>query len=746
MIARSAAAPLRTGLTFIVAPAIVLVLLAAVQLLATGPELSRNRADVAHTLDVMATAQALGRAVRDAERGQRGYLITGDPVYLAPYRSGEAAAPGLLDKLSRLTADNPEQQRRISTLESRIGVKFAELKQTIDTHDREGFDAARRIVQTDVGADAMHAIDAALDALIASENTELAQREAAITRDEARVKSITWLTGVVALGAIGLGVAVVLRAFRSLRDTEAARRASEEELRRLIDGATDYAIFMLDPTGHIRSWNAGAARIKGYRADEAIGQHLSLFYTYEDRDADEPQRALEIAAREGRYEAETWRVRKDGNRFWANVVLDAIHDDTGTLVGFAKITRDMTERRETQQTLTETRERLAQAQKMEAVGQLTGGVAHDFNNMLHVMLGSLALLERHLSAREPALLRQLEIARQGAQRAATLTRQLLAFSRRQPLQPQALDPNRLVAAMSELLRRTLGEAIAIETVLAGGMWSMAADLNQLESAILNLAINARDAMPNGGRLTIETANSHLDEAYAREHAEVTAGQYAMIAVSDTGTGMSREVVEKAFEPFFTTKGVGRGTGLGLSQVFGFVKQSGGHVKIYSEPGQGTTVKLYFPRHMGSVAAEDAPAPASVPRGTLSEIILVVEDDDAVRAYAVDMLRELGYRVLAVSDAAEALRQLESEPATDLLFSDVGLPGGMNGRELADEARRRHPGLKVLFTTAYARNAIVHQGRLDPGVELIVKPFTYDELATKLRRVLTRVADAANGGG
>ena len=742
MIARATATPLWAGLGFIVAPSIVLVVLSALQLVATAPELERNRVSVARSLEVISAAQALGRAVRDAERGQRGYLITGDTAYLAPYRSGAAASPDLVETLKQLTADNAEQARRIPALTQRIDEKLAELKQTIETRDRAGFDAARRIVQTDAGADAMRAIDAQLDALIGVESARLTERQVATAREETRVTFIQWLSGAVALVAIGLGIAVVLRAFRNLRDAETARRSSADELRRLVDGATDYAIFMLEPTGRIRTWNTGAARIKGYSADEVIGQHLSLFYTPEDRDAGVPQRALATAAREGGYAAEGWRVRKDGSRFWANVVLDAIHDEAGTLIGFAKVTRDVTEQREAQQTLEETRERLAQSQKMEAVGQLTGGIAHDFNNMLHVMLGSLAMIGRRLTTQEPALLRHLEIARQGAERAATLTRQLLAFSRRQPLQPRPLDPNRLVSGMSELLRRTLGEGIAIETVLAGGMWPMAADANQLESAILNLTLNARDAMPNGGRLTIETANSHLDEGYAREHAEVTPGQYAMIAVSDTGAGMTREVAEKAFEPFFTTKGVGSGTGLGLSQVFGFVKQSGGHAKIYSEPGQGTTVKLYFPRHLAeAVAAEEASAPPTPAlRGAQSETILVVEDDEAVRAYAVDALRELGYRVLAAPDAADALRQLDAEPAVDLLFSDVGLPGGMNGRELADEAQRRRPGLKVLFTTAYARNAIVHQGRLDPGVELIVKPFTYDALAAKLRRVLAGAAD------
>jgi CheY-like chemotaxis protein/anti-sigma regulatory factor (Ser/Thr protein kinase) len=289
--------------------------------------------------------------------------------------------------------------------------------------------------------------------------------------------------------------------------------------------------------------------------------------------------------------------------------------------------------------------------------------------------------------------------------------------------------------MSDLLGRTLGEAIAIETVLAGGLWRTFADPNQIESAILNLAVNARDAMPEGGRLTIETANSHLDEGYAAAHHETAPGQYVMIAISDTGTGMSKEAVEKAFEPFFTTKEQGRGTGLGLSQVYGFVKQSGGHVKIYSEPGQGTTVRMYLPRHTGDEAVAAEPAPAVIPSAQHAETILVVEDDDDVRANSVANLRELGYQVVEAPDAAEGMRRLELDRSIRLLFTDVGLPGGQNGRQLADAARERWPDLKVLFTTGYARNAIVHHGRLDPGVELIVKPYTYAALAEKIRAVL-----------
>ena len=385
-------------------------------------------------------------------------------------------------------------------------------------------------------------------------------------------------------------------------------------------------------------------------------------------------------------------------------------------------------------------EAFRQAQKMESVGQLTGGIAHDFNNLLTVILGNIETLQRRalkgeLKTSDESFGRLTGAALDGARRAATLTQRLLAFSRRQPLDPKPIDANRLVTGMSELLRRALGETIRTEVVLAGGLWQISADANQLESALLNLAVNARDAMPDGGKLTIETANTYLDETYATSHSEVTSGQYVLIAVSDSGVGMPAEVVARAFEPFFTTKEVGAGTGLGLSQVYGFVKQSGGHVKIYSEVGEGTVVKLYLPRLMGAVAVDQV-APQRQPiGGTREEIVLVVEDDESVREHSTSMLRELGYGVLEAPDGATALRVLAQHPQIRLLFTDVGLPNRMNGRQLADEARRRHPGLRVLFTTGYARNAIVHHGRLDQGLELLLKPYTFADLAAKVRKAL-----------
>ncbi|WP_313809000.1 CHASE3 domain-containing protein [Sphingobium sp.] len=380
---------------------------------------------------------------------------------------------------------------------------------------------------------------------------------------------------------------------------------------------------------------------------------------------------------------------------------------------------------------------LRQMQKMESMGQLTGGIAHDFNNMLAIVIGSLDIARRRLTPDiDPRIARCIDNATDGAQRAAQLTARLLAFSRQQPLDPQPTDVNKLVGGMSELLRRTIGESIRVETVLAGGLWRASIDASQLEAAIINLCVNSRDAMPTGGRLTIETANAHLDDAYVAAQGDVAAGQYVMVSVTDSGTGMPPDVVERAFDPFFTTKGVGKGTGLGLSQVFGFIKQSRGHVKIYSEPGEGTVIKIYLPRHYGpeAVAGAVLTAPTDLPRAKAEEIILVVEDEERVRHMSVDSLRELGYTIVQASDGEQALEMLTIQPRIDMLFTDIVMPG-INGRMLADRARESHPGLKVLYTTGYTRNAIVHNGMLDPGVSFLAKPFTLDQLAAKIRQVL-----------
>jgi signal transduction histidine kinase len=388
---------------------------------------------------------------------------------------------------------------------------------------------------------------------------------------------------------------------------------------------------------------------------------------------------------------------------------------------------------------------LRQAQKMEAIGQLTGGVAHDFNNLLTVIIGGLDAIGRHLAASsealDPARLRRnRDMALQAAQRAATLTARLLAFSRRQPLDPQPVEPDRLVRGMTDMLRSTLGETVVLETVSTPGLWTAQADPSELEHALLNLAVNARDAMPDGGKLTIETGNVFLDEEYLKSVAEpVQPGQYVMVAVSDTGHGMDPKTLEHVFEPFFTTKEPGRGTGLGLSQVYGFIRQSGGHVRIYSEVGEGTSVKLYFPRqHVDSENVQPVTQRQEKELPCGDETILVVEDDEGVRQYSTSVLRELGYRVFEAHNGPAALELLAAGSPVDLLFTDVVLPDGMHGRHLAEQARRMRPTLRVLFTSGYTRNAIVHNGRLEPGLSLLTKPFSYEQLAAKVRGVLDRI--------
>ncbi len=412
----------------------------------------------------------------------------------------------------------------------------------------------------------------------------------------------------------------------------------------------------------------------------------------------------------------------------------ALRRTRNAALALAKLKEEVTRRERTELAL-------RQSQKMEAVGRLTGGIAHDFNNLLTAILGNVDLALRRVPDGDDRLKRTLNSARLACQRAATLIQRLLAYSRQHPLEERAVDLNKLVQSMSELLRRSIGESITVETVLAGGLWKTAIDPNQLENAILNLAINARDAMPNGGTLTIETANTYLDETYAAANGgDVAAGQYVMLALTDSGSGMTKDVVDRAFEPFFTTKPTGAGTGLGLSMVYGFVKQSGGHIKIYSEPGEGTTIKMYLARLTNEeqiqawipleTASNEAPGTEN-----LKETILLVEDDEEVNRFSTEVLRDEGYDVISTYDGPSALRLLDANPQIKMLFTDVVLPGGMNGRQIADEARRRRPDLRVLFATGYTRNAIIHQGRLDADVDLLTKPFTPDDLIKKVRQIL-----------
>lgn len=526
-----------------------------------------------------------------------------------------------------------------------------------------------------------------------------------------------------------VGFAKVTRDLTDRRAAEEELRASEERFRMLVQSVTDYAIYMLDPEGRVSSWNAGAERFKGYSADEIMGQHFSRFYTDEDLKAGIPQIALETASRDGRFEAEGWRVKKDGSKFWASVIIDPIRNDDGELIGFAKVTRDLSEKRAIE-------EQLRQSQKMEAVGQLTGGLAHDFNNLLTGIGGSLEMMKMRMAQGRTAEFDRYLIAAQGAvRRAASLTHRLLAFSRRQTLDPKPTDANRLMRGIEELVRRTVGPGVRVEVVETSGLWPTLVDPNQLENAVLNLCINARDAMPNGGALTIETANKWLDERAARKH-DLPVGQYVSVCVTDTGTGMTPEVIAKAFDPFFTTKPMGEGTGLGLSMIYGFARQSGGQVRMYSEIGQGTTICLYLPRHGEDAEVEERPTDSGNADETATgEVVLVIDDDPTIRMLIAEVLAEAGYAVVEAPDGPAGLEILKSNARIDLLITDVGLPGGLNGRQVADAARVSRPHLKVLFITGYAENAVIGRSRLERGMFVLTKPFQMEHLAHRIREII-----------
>jgi PAS domain S-box-containing protein len=634
---------------------------------------------------------------------------------------------------------------------------------------------------------------------------------------------------------------------------------TERRLRLLVDCVNDYALVMLDPRGRIVSWNAGAKSLKGYTADEIIGKNFSCFYTIEDVVEGKPDIELRVAARTGRFEDIGIRLRKDGTRFWANVIVSAIYDEKGELIGFGKLTRDITERVETEQKLAEseaklktlvdtvldtvvdgliifdaagriefsnpacerlfgyssaelvgqnlrlllpgvfdgegdatietfrragdikvvsldreltgrrkdgstfpmglsvgeaknvghsifvavvhdltnrkkTEQQLIRAQKMETVGQLSGGIAHDFNNLLTVIVGNADTLGEFLKAR-PDLKQYCESIVSAGMRGADLTQRLLAFGRRQALKPVALECNQLVESLRKLLRRTLREDIAIRASFESESVVAYADPSQLESAIINLALNAQDAMPNGGHLTIATAEAVLDDADPGLQPDVQPGRYVVIVVTDDGTGMSPEVRERVFEPFFTTKDVGKGTGLGLSMVYGFVKQSNGHIAIYSELGLGTTIRMYLPADRGGRPAAPAPVVEDTTLPDGRETVLVTEDDPFVRSYAVACLQGLGYAVITASDSREAIAKLADGADPDILFTDIVMPGGINGWELAQAARKIRPHLKVLLTSGYALDTLIASGRLTATTPILNKPYRRADLARALREAL-----------
>jgi len=523
-----------------------------------------------------------------------------------------------------------------------------------------------------------------------------------------------------------LGFAKITRDLTERRAAEEALRNSEQQFRLLVQSVTDYALFMLDAEGRVTNWNAGAERIKGYAASEIVGEHFSRFYTSEDRDAGLPAKALAVAASEGRFEKEGWRVRRDGSRFWAHVVIDPVRDSLGEVIGYAKITRDITERREAQEALDQTREALFQAQKMEAIGRLTGGVAHDFNNLLMAILGSLELLRKRLPD-DARMLGLLDNAVQGAQRGASLTQRMLAFARKQDLSLEPVDVAALVKGMEDLMRRLLGPSVVLDVRLADGLPVALTDANQMEMALLNLVLNARDALQQEGQIAIEVTHARLPPS---NEVGLVAGDYVALSVIDNGAGMDPQSLARAGEPFYTTKGVGKGTGLGLPMVLGFAEQSGGRLRLSSESGRGTRADVWLPMGIGpatqprrDVAGDPLGMPAqAVP----SQTVLVVDDDALVLLNTVAMLEDLGQRVLAAGSATDALAQL-ADRRVDLLITDYAMPG-LNGLDLIEAVRRRDPDLTVVLATGYAE--------LPPGVGgaflKLSKPYGLADLARILR--------------
>ncbi len=523
-----------------------------------------------------------------------------------------------------------------------------------------------------------------------------------------------------------------------MQDRNSIETASAQRLQLLIDSVVDFAIYMLDANGRVSSWNAGAERINGYSAAEILGEHYSRFFSCEDRKKGQPQRALDIARKTGRFADEGWRIRKDGSRFWSMAVMDAIRDDSGKLIGFAKVTRDMTERRQAEQALERTREALHQAQKMEAIGQLVGGVAHDFNNILTAIINNLELIKERLSEGDPHL-GHLDSALQAARNGAALVQQMMVFARKQPLRLRRIDANDTVRDMLPLLERSCPENIEIRTRFAPSVPPMLADPNLLQTAVLNLVVNARDAMAEGGVLEITTSTVRVPQDVT---CDLPGGRYVCLAVSDTGVGMPPEVLDRIFEPFFTTKELGKGTGLGLSQVYGFTKEMGGDVTAESKPDRGTTIRLYFPvcESDESPTAEPEPAEpvateaAATAAGTA--VVLLVEDDFLVSLATLDLLSGWGHTVLEAPDAERALEVLDAHPEIEILVTDVGLPG-MSGHDLVREARARRPDLKVLLITGYDRSSATIRTPPDRNTAYVAKPYAPQTLAQEIGRLLGR---------
>jgi PAS domain S-box-containing protein len=692
----------------------------------------KDRGWVLHSHRVIESIQNLFNLVLDVESGTRGYLVSNaDARYLEQLDNSRAQIPAAEAQLADLVKDSPEQAVEAAQFSEEIN-RRVDLAAKRVALARAGQIEAATSANGRSGLTTMNAVRATRDELMRRERQLLVER----TQRADRADLIGFSAGLILSAMSMLGLALLMRSMiganrrlaREIGEREAAqsaRRDSEARYRAIFDNTADLLYVMdIGEDGRITvaEVNPAFERAVGAPARSLHGRPIDSILSAGESEAVLAHLAAVAAGDAPVFHRDHVQL-ESGERLWDSVIAP-VRDDQGRVHRLVGSSRDVTERERA-------RDQLRRAQRMEAVGQLTGGVAHDFNNLLQVIRGNLELIAGQIS--EGPATGRVKNALHAAERAAQLTRQLLAFSRRQPLEPKVINLGRLVTDMAEMLRRTLGESVEIETVIAGGLWNTLADPAQVESAVLNLALNARDAMPGGGRLTIEITNAALDESYARQDSDIEAGQYVLIAVSDTGHGMDRETLSRVFEPFFTTKGEDKGTGLGLSMVYGFVKQSRGHVQIYSEIAHGTTVKIYLPRsHEVEQIAEATPIGSLHGR---SETILVVEDDDLVRASAIGMLRDLGYQCLDARDGVSALEVLRSDAQIDLLFTDVIMPGPVKSRDMAREAQALRPGLPVLYTSGYTENAIVHHGRLDEGVQLLSKPYSRDSLARKVKAML-----------
>jgi PAS domain S-box-containing protein len=719
--------------------------------------------------DTKALADLLS-TMRQAEAGERGYLLTGNEDYLTTvYQLALQAEPGELRLVNAEFSDKADAAD-VANVNRMVSKKLDELARSIALFQAGDLKGAVTLMQQNLSTHGISRLRDIIGGMQARQARRLVALQAEDANSSMMLQLATWAAVVVTLLLAWVAIrenrtqneqlraaqaelletnATLERRVRERTATLAESQAALAESNAMLELRVAERSRELDQIFRLSADILGVLKFDGtYQsvspAWEAItGWPISKAYELPFTDFLHPD---DLAASMGSFAAnqagsktmnfENRYRRPDGSYRW--LAWRAVPSLADKLLYVSA--RDVTEDKARE-------ERLRQSQKMEVVGQLTGGIAHDFNNLLTIIMGSLELLQRGLAQSDLKLQRRVENAMDGAKRAAALTHRLLAFSRRQPLAPKALDVNRLLSGMSDMLHRTLGEHVNVELVASAGLWPALADGNQLENALLNLAVNARDAMPGGGHLTIETQNAYLDHSYTGGK-EVEPGQYVQIAVTDTGVGMEKDVRAKVFEPFFTTKAQGQGTGLGLAQVYGFAKQSGGHVGIYSEPGQGTVVKLYLPRSRAAAAAE-LPAndtQASLDHRGRGETILLVEDEEGVRQFASEILGELGYNVLTAETAAAGLEIFSTAPGVQMLFTDVVLTGGMNGRQLADEILRRAPDTIVLFTTGYTRNAIIHHGRLDEGVNFIGKPFTAGALAQMIRALFDQAGVKAASSG